>query len=137
MSLTIKNNGIIYWSRLIENYKTYTFFSGNEIIINNNKYILLLLLFKYFILKDISSMDSNTYLNIYNLNIDLNILEFRLYYILYYIIIENNLIQFLWFLHIQLIENQKFYWIDIHIITFMKITFIYIYIYLLKSKNLF
>ena len=94
---------------MIENYKTYTFFSGNEIIINNNKYILLLLLFKYFILKDISSMDSNTYLNIYNLNIDLNILEFRLYYILYYIIIENNLIQFLWFLHIQLIENQKFY----------------------------
>lgn len=40
-------------------------------------------------------MDSNTYLNIYNLNIDLDILEFRLYYLLYYIIIENNLIQFL------------------------------------------
>lgn len=80
---------------MIENYKTYTFFSGNQIIINNNKYILLFLLFKYFIIKDISSMDSNTYLNIYNLNIDLDILEFRLYYLLYYIIIENNLIQFL------------------------------------------
>lgn len=136
MSLKIKNNGIIYWSRLIEDYKTYTFFSSNQMIINNNRYILLLLLFKYFILKDISNIDYNVYLNIYNNNIYLNIFEFRLYYLLYYIIIENNLIQFLWFLHIQLVENQKLYWID-NSYNYFHENYIHIYIYLFIKKQKF
>ena len=135
MFLKKKDHNIIYWSKLIENYKNYDY-SNNQIIINNKIYFLLLLLFKHFILKDISTINFNTLLNIYNCYIYNDVLEFRLYYLLYHIIIENKLIKFLWFLHIQLIENQKFYWIN-NSYNYFHENYIHIYIYLLSKKQKF
>lgn len=52
-----KNDHIIYWSKLIEDYKSYVSID-DRIKINNKTYILLLILFKNFILKDLLKIDS-------------------------------------------------------------------------------
>jgi hypothetical protein len=86
----------IYSSKLLINYKNIIKNNNEKIILlNKNIYIIILLLFKYFILKDMCLINYKNILNIFNSNIYNNIREFRLYFLFYYIIIENNLIKFL------------------------------------------
>lgn len=128
------NYNIINWSKFITEYKIIAQNNNKKIIINNNIYILLLLLFKYFILKDMCLVNYKNILKIFNSNIFNDISEFRLYFLFYYIIIENNLIKFLWYIHIQLIEKQIDYTIK-NSCSYYHNNFIIFFIYLLSNKE--
>lgn len=134
MKLDTKLN-IINWLVSVKNFRDFKPNKPNKLLSNN--YFLFFLFFKYLILKDVCFLNFKVLIQKYNLNLYLNIIECRFYYLFFFIIIRNKLYDFITFFYQNILEYNNRNYIKSYKYIFFYNNYIYLNIYLLKYLQIF